>query len=648
MKKHVIKTDKVKSKKQLVLKPRNFHFSSKLKNIQLLFLFNLILVFCICMLVGLCSKYYALKNPDLSLILPWLRGDVSPKPFEKFAFILSVLAVPIFTLLCLYTRYTKFYIENKPLNFLPIIITLFFLLCLLFMPLFDWPVETDINLYFLDLILNGVKAFDLYPIIFFVASWFLVLFVIYIKISNKDNVIRARTGLLSKLSLPLLLAFSIFVMSAWRIYSISTVTRLPAHAIHLDAIMYPLQQVVMGKTLLADLPSQYGLYPEFLLPIFKLVPLTVLNFTLVMGVLQVFALWALFIVLNKMIYSKKIVWLGGVALIVLTFSNSFFYRGYTYDSYFQYWPIRFLWPAISLLLFYKYLTNKSYLKSIIFSVASAVAVLWNMDTGLFIFLSYTFYLLIKAININFIQDRTLVLSRHLILNKKFALTLLLHTVVTLLVFCVFFLILRLKSHQELHFAWLFMYQKVFYATGFFMLPIPKAPHPWMAVAGIYIYGIVYALFSQQKTSSLKSDFILYLSILGIGIFLYYEGRSHVYNLLNVLWPALVIGLILSNDALRCLKLKLINPINILLPATFMTLVFICNLIFICNVPYTLQKLIQQFETRGIPLDPIVPSDIKFIQEYSGNDKNCLLLSKHQGVYSAELGLISPVNGPGLI
>ena len=47
--------------------------------------------------------------------------------------------------------------------------------------------------------------------------------------------------------------------------------------IHADAVLYAISQVLRGKTLLIDLPSQYGLYPELIRPIFSLINPSVFN-----------------------------------------------------------------------------------------------------------------------------------------------------------------------------------------------------------------------------------------------------------------------------------------------------------------------------------------------------------------------------------
>ncbi len=47
------------------------------------------------------------------------------------------------------------------------------------------------------------------------------------------------------------------------------------------------------------MPSQYGLFPEFLGPVFRITGLSILNFTIVCALLQIASLTAIFHVVQK-------------------------------------------------------------------------------------------------------------------------------------------------------------------------------------------------------------------------------------------------------------------------------------------------------------------------------------------------------------
>jgi hypothetical protein len=76
-------------------------------------------------------------------------------------------------------------------------------------------------------------------------------------------------------------------IAAWRVVSSRSIFSFGTWNVHFDAVIYTVSQVVMGKTLLADLPSQYGLFPEFIAPLFRLIELSTLSFTAVCAAMQV-------------------------------------------------------------------------------------------------------------------------------------------------------------------------------------------------------------------------------------------------------------------------------------------------------------------------------------------------------------------------
>ena len=54
---------------------------------------------------------------------------------------------------------------------------------------------------------------------------------------------------------------------------------------HFEAVYHPMVQVMLGKTVLVNTTSQYGLFPHFLAPIFAATGLSVLTFTAVLAIL---------------------------------------------------------------------------------------------------------------------------------------------------------------------------------------------------------------------------------------------------------------------------------------------------------------------------------------------------------------------------
>jgi hypothetical protein len=117
---------------------------------------------------------------------------------------------------------------------------------------------------------------------------------------------------------------------------------------HFNAVFFPVVQVYEGKALLINCASQYGLYPQLLRPLFALTGLTVLGFSLVMALLNAGSYAALWAFLTRACENKSAAFIGFAALLFNTWF--FFVRQTNLRPYFQYFPIRLVFPAFLVLL----------------------------------------------------------------------------------------------------------------------------------------------------------------------------------------------------------------------------------------------------------------------------------------------------------
>ena len=167
---------------------------------------------------------------------------------------------------------------------------------------------------------------------------------------------------------------------SFRIFNNHVLTESSVWSESFDAVIYPLTEVHHGKTIIADLPSQYGLYPEFMAPLFRLFGLSILNISISFAVMQFAAMIFMGIFISKTINSFSIKYLISISLIGATFSSIGHYTGVD-DAYFQYWPIRFFWPALITLQFYQFTVSRTTMKALAISISSTLATLWNADVG---------------------------------------------------------------------------------------------------------------------------------------------------------------------------------------------------------------------------------------------------------------------------
>jgi len=268
-----------------------------------------------------------------------------------------------------------------------------------------------------------------------------------------------------------------------------------------DAAIYAFSQVAAGKTLLADLPSQYGLAPELTAPFFRFIGLSVFSFVTFLGALQVAALCALAILLHRHVRSTLLVVTSFSALLISS-GLFLFLRGHASEIYLQYFPLRFFCPTAALLIFSFYSTRPNLVLLSVLAFLSGLAIFWNVDTGVPIFAAVGATLFARALigrrggPSDFIPAAAYVVIATVALGLCFA-------------------GLRLKAGVPLNLVEALAYQRIFYGSGFGMLPLPLPFHPWQTVLAVYVAGAVVALFGwRSRRSGATNDVLFCSSILG--------------------------------------------------------------------------------------------------------------------------------------
>ena len=317
---------------------------------------------------------------------------------------------------------------------------------------------------------------------------------------------------------------------------------------HFIAYFDSVAQVYLGKTLLINDSALYGLYALILKPIFQLIGLSVFKFTLIMGILKVLAFLSLLFLLRAAIKNRWIAFSG--------FATIVFYTRFrvpldlTKDAYFQYTPHRIFFPAVFIFLFWLYLCekkkNRKKALNFFISLFCALSVLWNPDTGLIVLATWLICL---------VYTEMLLLEKHKI--SKVLVKILKHCVVVgiaiILTYTSFYLYTYFSSGERPDFSNLLAYPKLFYKDGLFLLPIKQMIHPWNMFVIIYIAGVLIGVRNFLENAQLISPppikregeketntLILAISIIGIGLFYYYVGRSHDSNLIGPSWPVFLL------------------------------------------------------------------------------------------------------------
>jgi hypothetical protein len=577
------------------------------------------------------------RSSTVDLIVDAYKGLVLPEPSEQFTFALLAILVPIVALVLSVSRME------------PVSITDSGPACAYFPPIvagiFLW---TIFGSDFLPTIARDfLKSYTPLDSGFLIAALLAaVLLCLELIRSSRSSTTGRRAGTFAAWAI--FLTAVLLQMTSWRIVSFASV--LPPISPwegHADPLFYVIAQVHQGKTLLSDLPSQYGLFPEMLSPIFRVVGLTVGRASLLFALLQMISMIGLFFVLERFVRSRLLLTITGLALVQLTFATVVLNASYE-DPYFQYWPLRFFWPAVSVVVFHWFSRRPNHLRACVLSAVGAVALVWNLDSGLFIVVAFGAYPAARSVMSWMTRSDAGVHDNPG--PRTYALALASHVAITLAIAAAFMGVLTLKAGQPLRLRWIFEYQRVFADLGLAMLPLPRRPHPWMAVLAIYLAGLLQAFFMWKRGSrvTVKADILFYLSMLGLGLFAYYVGRSHILNLVAVCWPAAMLIAIFADDTLRMLRAKALAPSTITIAIVACAMLLLAAGSFVARVPLFTERAGSQFSTRGQASDPLASSELAFIKRHAPAGSACLILASRQGIYHAQAQVASPYRGPGIV
>lgn len=434
---------------------------------------------------------------------------------------------------------------------------------------------------------------------------------------------------------------------SFRIFNNHALTESSVWSESFDAVIYPLTEVHNGKTIIANLPSQYGLYPELMAPLFRLIGLSILNISMSFAIMQLASMIFLGIFVSKTVNSFSIKYLISFSLIGVTFSSIGHYTGVD-DAYFQYWPIRFFWPALITLQFYQFVASRTAQKAFAISISSTLATLWNVDVGAVLFITFFAYLASRLI-LSIAAKRHGEITSDNWSARKYAKAIGLHLLTFSILAALAVAYLELKSGTRIELKDIFKYQDIFYRMGFMKLEMPLYPHPWMSIISIYFFGIIYAItLWRAGLQTVKVDSIFFLSTLGLGIFSYYEGRSHIFNLAAVLWPSLILVGIFSDTIISRIKKNKLNQALIAYPFTALSFPVIISIGLISHADLFVNSALALPDRLTSPEHEIIQSELSFIRKYNSKHKNCVILSQRQAIYYLETNTSSPLGGPSYI
>ncbi|OPH82082.1 hypothetical protein [Nitrobacter vulgaris] len=403
-------------------------------------------------------------------------------------------------------------------------------------------------------------------------------------------------------------------------------------SLHYEAVTSSLIRIASGGTCLADVLPQYGCYGEFLTPVLRIFGSSILVVSSTFAVFLVVAVWSA-LAFTSLIIRNKIVLLGGSLCLVMT--AAFNLRYDNVDPVLQYYPLRFFFPAVSLLVAVWLQSTQKKIKYLAVGIFSGAAIAWNLESGLAVFLSLAGFICFGSFSDRNWSDQSAF--------RKSAKNLLFYFCGCLLFVVPFVAFLFVKSNGAADLRGLIVFQQVFAVTGFGMIAVPAFPSYWTIHATI-IFAVLFmaAVCIGNGTHDRSLELAAYLALLGVGLTVYYVGRSHILVLRLVMWPSVILLFFLldrtvAGMATRVRFVSLLALLSITVPATF----------FVSAVPGVVHNVAQARSAPSQANNEIL-EDISFIRSQTLPGEPVGIIALDQGVLYGQTSTRSALQGPGVV
>lgn len=286
---------------------------------------------------------------------------------------------------------------------------------------------------------------------------------------------------------------------------------------HYSFYVGPVLDIIKGKSLLGDTPSQYGyLSIHFLAFIFNIIGISLAKFNLINILLFVFYYLLAGLILFKLIRNKFLAAIS--SLIFITLQTLFsYYSGSLYPST---GPLRF---GFGLLIFWVILSFSQKISFILGSIITSIALFWSIETAIYVVPAWLVTCLIMSY---YSENSFKKFFKSLILKLSF-LGILITSVFSIIVFKEYF-----HSHVFPRILDYFEFANI-YKDGFGALSIPIYGNFYLLII-IMILGIVTAVYLiTHKVKTRFLPLLVFISIYNVAIFSYFISRSHENNIVNI-------------------------------------------------------------------------------------------------------------------
>lgn len=453
----------------------------------------------------------------------------------------------------------------------------------------------------------------------------------------------------------ILLCFGAVILYFWRVHSYWGYDSSNDH--HVNAYFYPIYQVWCGNTPGIEFRNLYGFYPYLLVPFLHLAGgISDLNLSTVLACMIILSLFSIYRFLAYTTHNRILALFGSCSAIYLV---TFYPANYQRPFFLQYTPHRLFFPAVSLLvvtfLDKKIQTldlsrRKTWLHPQILGVYvfAAMALFWNIESGIAVLISFSGYMAYCLACQYSLKDSFLWWGLlRIFLLSIFSVSLAYGSAVA---------ISMIRTGQFLTPSDALYGILRFAGDGFYMLPLPLK-HPWILAVGLYAAVAARSMtrlkmFHPESNSPDYSCALpFFLSVLGILVFLYYQGRSHDYVFPFVSWPAFILLAFMKPSSLQAVKQmasidRVLHQLTCLIRLVFLVVPLMCMVLGIVqgNKLTGLKKAHQALEDGGN-----VAIRTQFIQNTLDEDsiQSLDIIASYGSAINRSLGItdILPIGAP---
>jgi hypothetical protein len=426
--------------------------------------------------------------------------------------------------------------------------------------------------------------------------------------------------------------FGTTIIVTFRIWNVASIEYLPYFTSHYEAVIYPVVAITAGGTCLADVIPQYGCYGEILAPLLRLTGASTAVITALFAALQIISLAAVLHFTANVIKSPAVFFTAAIALIV---STNLLILLPSPDPYFAYYPIRFVFPALSLLLI-RWNTG-SPIRCVSLGLFAGIAIAWNLDSGVPVCIALG--LSVFASHFTSLDWKR---SDVWIAAIKRGTYFFAATIAVLMLFWAYLLARSSGSANPLNYV---IYQQLFYFAGFGMIPLQAFPDWWtiaVIVLAISLWTVAVGTTNKLSNPNDELESVAFLTVLGLGLFVYFTGRSHLLVLRLVIWPEIILLFFLADRGLRSTSIPLVR----LAHSAAMVTVLGLSLGYILDSRERIASVFQNDWTRQSSSYEF-ERDLAFVKARTSRGETVAIFADNQATLYGETGTRPSIRGPGM-